>query len=495
MQTVKKKRHSAGNMPRISMLIAAVIGLVTIVTVALLLRPETQDDLPITNSTAENLFEYESSDVLSITIRRGEEAPWTVMRDEDGLLTLQGADGFQLSSSTTAELLDAARILPCEEVLTSNPADYTDHLADFGLDAPRHEAIITYADGVTAHLRIGHSGTENNAWYYMTVEGDPRLFTFSRGMVEALFVSRESLWDVQSPTIHKARIDRLTLTYPDRVIQWTLRGDISDTDALDKWYITEPITYPAAADAMTSLLSGIAQLRLGAYIGPATDDTLKAYGFDHPRLTIDIHMAPGTIGFTNALGAVEATDYPESTVTFTVGGAKSDMVDYVRFGDDIFLSSHFIIGTYIDYDFTATMSRYPVLTALGNLAELSIHTGNEMTVYRLIRTEQVAANNELITDEDGLPVWDVTLTCNGETADYHAFEAAYNALTLVTVSGTLPEDEGIASSPHTVYSFTDVDGTVHTVELATFDALHDAVIVDGHAAFYLIKGGFILNLD
>ena len=61
-------------------------------------------------------------------------------------------------------------------------------------------------------------------------------------------------------------------------------------------------------------------------------------------------------------------------------------------------------------------------------------------------------------------------------------------------TGTLPAGEEITTAPHTEYVFTDVNGAVHTVALATFDALHDAVIVDGFPAFYLIKGGFKLNL-
>ena len=295
--------------------------------------------------------------------------------------------------------------------------------------------------------------------------------------------------------IHKARINRLTLTSPDGVIEWALRGDIADTDAADKWFITAPFSYPADTEAMDNLLANAADLRLGAYVGPATPENLTAYGFDAPRLTIAIHMAAGTIAATGADGAVQPTDYPESTVTLAIGSAKSDMVDYVLHGDCIYISSHFTVGVFMDYDVATTMSRYPVLTALGNLAALTIREGDALTEYALTRTEQVAANNDLITDEDGNPVYDVAVTCNGEAIDYTAFETAYNALTLVKVSGTLPANTTLPDAPHTVYTFTDVDGTVHTVELATFDVLHDAVIVDGHGAFYLIKGGFKLNLE
>ena len=478
------------------LLLFFLLMLVCVIIAASLLAAQPQEAAPSAPvSTACNLFEYAPSEVASITIRRGEEAAWTVTQDADGLLTLQGEGGFPLSEKTSAALLDAVSIIPCEAVLTDDPADYQGHLADFGLENPKYEATIAYADGVVAQLRIGNAGGENNAWYYMTVAGDDRLFSFARGMVEAIFVSRDSLREVESPVIHKARIDKVTLTGPDRVTEWTLRGDITDADAADKWFITAPYAYPADAEAMSTLLGNAANLRLGAYVAPATAENLALYGFDAPRLTIDIHMAAGTIAVTNADGAAEPTDFPESTVTFVIGGAKSDMVDYVRFGDAIYASSHFTMGLFIDYDVTATRSRYPVQTALGNLAALTIREGDAVTEYILTRTEQVAANNELITDEDGSPVYDVTVTLGGEPVDYAAFEAAYNALTLVTVSGTLPADAVITVEPHTAYIFTDVDGTTHTVALATFDVLHDAVIVDGHAAFYLIKGGFRLNMD
>ena len=495
MQPVQKKTRPTGEKRRLLLLAAAFLLLIVLAAAILLLnRRENVDDTPAI-STAETLFEYAAEDVVSITIRRRDEAPWTVVQGEDGRMTLSGEEVFPLSASTSAALLDAAYILPCEAVLSTDPGEYADHLADFGLEPPLYEATIAYADGVTAHLSVGTPGGENNAWYYMTVEGDDRLFAFSRGMVEALFVSRESLWTFASPTIHKARIDRITLTGPSQVIEWELTADITAMDAADQWRITAPFTYPADADAISGLLSAAANLRLGSYVGPATEDNLSRYGFDAPRLTIDIHMAAGTIGITTPEGMVDATDFPESTVTFVIGGERSDLVDYVRYEDGIYVSSHFLLGAFLDYDVSATISRYPVLTALGNLASLSILEGDALTEYVITRTEQVAENNALVTDADGNPVYDTTVTRNGAQIDYTSFETAYNALTLVTVSGTLPRSKTVSAPAHTVYTFTDVNGTVHTVALATFDALHDAVMVDGHQAFYLIKDGFRLNLD
>jgi len=500
MPNFRRSRRIPHEKKRILLLFFALMMLaVTIVAVSLVNHTPQEDADTLPADTPIQLVETAYSDVVSITIRRENEAPWTAIStggDAFGkeAVTILGDDGFTLTWEESMDFLLNAVCIVAEEVLTDDPADYADHLADYGLENPLYEARIVYANTPELHLRVGDKGPDGT-WRYMLIDGDDRLFAFSNGSVEGLFVNRDTLRTVTQPTLHKARIDRITLTEPDSVLQWTLRGNITDVDAADKWQITAPITYPADASAMQTLLSNIANLRLGAYVCPATPENLTRYGFDSPRLTIDIHMAAGTIGVTNAEGSVEATDWPESTLAFVIGGEKSDMVDYVLCGDTIYMSSHFTMGMFIDYDMKSTMNRYPVLTALGNLASLTIREGDAVTEYVLTRTEQVAENNKLITDADGNPMYDVAVTCNGVSVDDAAFAAAYNALSLVTVSGRLPEGETASAAPHTAYIFTDVDGTVHTVELATFDALHDAVIVDGHQAFYLIKGGFKLKLD
>lgn len=480
---------------RILLLFLALMMLaVTIVAISLTSQTTQEADVPSPVSSTLTLYDYPSAELSYLTIQRGMEDAWTAIPEFATQLRIYGEDSYLLSEEESRDLFLAACSITVEDVLTEDPAVYAGHLADYGLEKPAYIATIGYTDGTSLTLHVGDEGPEGT-WRYLLIDGDDRLFAFSNGSVEALFVNKDTLRKISQPTLHKARIDRITLTQPDSCIQWTLDGAITDADAADKWRITAPIVYPADAAAMENLLSNIANLRLGAYVCPATQDNLALYGFDAPRLTIDIHMAEGTIGVTNAEGAVETTDWPDTTLTFVIGGAKNDMVDYILCQDAIYISSHFTMGMFIDYDYSATMSRYPVLTALGNLASLHIREGAAATEYVLTRTEQVAENNALITDADGNPVYDVRVACNGVSIDYAAFTAAYNDLSLVTVSGRLPEGETISSAPHTVYTFTDVDGSVHTVALATFDALHDAVIVDGHAAFYLIKGGFRLNLN
>lgn len=453
---------------------------------------------PPSASPIRTIFSYAPGDVTALTIRRSDEAPWTVVADaESGLFVLQGEDGFTLTADATAELREAAHAIVCEEVLSDDPADYADHLADFGLETPRYTAAISFADGRTVTLHVGDRTANSDSWYYAIAEGDDHLYALGKGVVDELFVSRESLWDVVQPTLHKARIDRITLLQGDGAVQaeWTLMGRITDSDALDRWQVTKPFVYPADATAMSSLLSNAANLRLGAYVGPATAENLTRCGFDTPRMTIQLHMAAGTTGVTGASGMYTTTDWPESTCTFVIGGQRSDMVDYILHEDVIYVSSHFTFAVFTDLDPRSTMNRYPVLTALGNLATLTVTEQGASTTYALSRTERVAPNNELLTDEDGSVLYDVTVTRDGEPFDYAAFEAAYARLITISTAGVLPQGAIVEPEPHTVYTFTDVDGTVHTVALHGYGVLHDAVAVDGHQAFYMDKLVFRLGLE
>lgn len=494
----KKKRRIPAKRERLILLALCAVVLAAVLLLTWRLSQPRPVQSAGSGSLVETVYAHAPEEVVGLTIHRSGEPAWTLQLDPDtGCFRLTGEDGFLLSKAKTLDLQEAASAITVEQVVSADPDEYADHLVEFGLEPPDCTAVITFADGTVRTMHIGSRAAHTNAWYYMTLEGDDRLFALSTGMVEALFVSQESLHGVVQPTLHKVRIDRLTLRNGDGSIraEWTLTCDIDETDAAERWRITAPFSYPADANAVDSLLTNAANLRLGAYVAPATAENLALYGFDAPRQTIEIHMAEGSIGTTGWDGSFSVTDWPESTVAFVIGGARSDMVDYVLFGDAIYVCSHFTMGVFMDVDPSASMNRYPVLVALGNLASLRIERQGEAIVYELTRSERVAPNNDLVYDEDGNLVWDTAVTRNGEPFDFAAFEAAYTRLTGVSVAGSIPADDTVDAAPHTVYTFTDVDGSVHTVALTSYGVLHDAVSVDGHQAFYIEKNHFQLGLE
>lgn len=495
MQPVEKKQPRSLRHGRLWLLLGVVALLAgTIAACILLNQPE--EPLPVRTMEGGQLYACDTADVMTlrITLRSGDS--WEMARTEDGSFAVDGEAGHQIEPDTLNSLLSAVSAVTYEDVLTEDWSAYAEHMADFGLETPRIVAEVTYRDGTALTLRIGDTyALEETGWCYMLIDGDNRLYALDTGTADSLAVSKASLHPVEQPVLHKARFDRITFTDESGAQTcWELQGDIG-TDAEDRWMLVSPMAYPADGEQMNSLRTNLANLRLGAYVGEATADNLMACGFNAPRFRMEIHMAAGSIGTTDEDGVYGVTDWPEETFTLAVGGAKNDSVDYVLVGESIYVTSHYSLATFMDMDPVSTLTRYTVPVALGNLAEMTVTTAGGTLTYTLTRTEQVQENNELVYDEDGHIVYDRAGTLDGREIAYTSFEAAYNSLLMVTVSGLLPDGWTTEAEPHTVFNFIQYDGTTHTVTLTDYDAFHDAVTLDGMSLFYLIKGGMTFSME
>ena len=489
MEPVSKKKRRA-RPRRLVWLIALVLALALAVGGTLLLRrPQPTESASVI--TYGELVSRSAQEVASMTIARRDGECYTLLQRAEGVLTLEEDENFQVSDLYAPQLFAATCVVSYENILADNAADYAQYYGEFGLDAPL-TVEITYTDGETVCLRIGEKGPlEEDAWYYMTVDGDPRLFALDMGTAEDLDISLSRLHPVTQPTIHQARLDEITFTGADGEIlaQWTLEGNITDSDAAANWRMTFPWSYPADEEAMTNLRKNLSNLRLGAYVEQATQDNLADYGLDAPTFILTLHMAAGTTGSVDEEGVYTTVDWPESTFEMRIGSAKSETVDYVLVEDTIYLCSHYSLAIFTGMEAKDTLSRYPLMVELDSLASMTRTDATGTVTYTLTREEQVAANNELVTDASGNVVWNVTCQRDGAEVSYTAFSAAWAQLRAVRVSGWLPEGFVVTEPVHTTLTFVTQSGQTHTLALAPYDALHDAVIVDGTALFYLIQGG------
>lgn len=432
----------------------------------------------------------EEIDRISVTLRSGET--WAVTRQSDG--TLLTDSGFAVGERRATLLQNALSVIGATQVLAE--ADWEAQQEEYGLDNPKAVVSVTYVDGQRAELAIGNASAEyeDESYYYLTVRGDGRLLALDSGTAEDLLLEEALLRQVVQPVLHKARMDRVEIVLPDTVMRWVLDGDIAEGDAQDRWFLESPIRYPAEGETIARLRENIANLRLGAFVCEASAEARTTYGFDSPRMVLTVHQASGLIGREDADGAFQPMEYPESTFCLMVGGAQSEVVDYVLYEGSIYLTSHFSVDTLMTMQPMDTLTRYPVRTALSNLQWMQIDGPQGSERYELRREERVAEDNSLVTDENGQVVVDLSCTYQGKEIPYAAFEAMYQRLMLVTVSGSLPVGWTSEAQPHTVITFETVTGISHTIALTDFDALHDAVTVDGCSAFYLIKGGLKLSM-
>ena len=491
MQKVERKQKSRQRKPLAWILLCTVL-LAAGVTAGILLRNKAKEEPAETYQRVTGAISQRNADELeSLTvIQRGKE-PWTAVREADGSLRLLPEDEslpntWVVDDSISGMLVDAAVNLTYEDVFTDNRADWEPNADDFGLKDPRVTAVFRYTDGTEITAHFGDSADPGtNAYYYMTVDGDDRLFAAAAGTVEDLNTEKELLHPVHALEIRSALLDRITVKNSDGTIrqEWTLQGQVADQDAAENWLLTAPFIYPADYDSIKNLRDSAENLRLGIYIGNAEEEALAQCGLDNPSAIIELHMAAGSTGTVSDFGVFDVVDWEERTETLVIGKSRSEMVAYVRFGDEIFTISHFSIDVFTQTDPLSTVARYAVATPLNSLESVTVEKAEDAAHYALIRTEEASDAGQAETGE-------TLYRCmrNGEEISYDAFAAAWERLLTVTVSGRLPE-KWERKETHTKYTLRTVSGGTHTIELSDYDGMHDAVTLDGHTCFYLIKGG------
>ncbi|MBR6028744.1 MAG: DUF4340 domain-containing protein [Clostridia bacterium] len=449
------------------------------------------------------LLTAETEDISGIRIDFGGSA-WSAAVS-DGQLILP--DGRPVSASTAEGILAAARNVGWTEVLVED-ASWQERLEEFGLDTPLLTALFTYTDGRQVTLKVGSRLPGEEGAYYLWIGGDSRLLALDTGTVTDLMVDDSHLLDALQPGIEKNRIDRIEVTDASGTRVWALEGEVTDPDAADRWYLTEPFRYPADSESLESLRDSLQTFHVGACVCDATPENLSLYGFDSPRASVTVHMAAAAVLTPDAEGGLRESLRQEESVTLLIGSAKSDMVDYVCCRGQIGIASRFSHETFSARQARNTLTRYLVLTSLSSLKRLTITEGGETTVYEVSYAAEAEASDaaegritadsadaDLVADFSEASLLDADetpagrVTRNGEPISWEAFSQYWEGLLLVTASGVLPEDWQPTEPPRAQWTFETSTGLTRTLTLTPFDPLHDAVALDGTAVFYLIEGG------
>ncbi len=491
MQKVERKKHGERRHGRVvGVLLCALLLAGCVIAAVLLTRKAEEKPEPGRQPVSGAIVRRNREDLESITIKPRDGESWTAVRKEDGTLELVRAedDEVWMVDETIADMLqDAAVNLTYEDVFTEHGEEWKPQADAFGLADPLITATFRYKDRTETTVRIGNSADpEENATYYMAVDGDDRLYAVASGTVKDLSTEKTLLHPVPELQIHAALLDRITVRNGDGSVrtEWKLNGAVSDQDAAENWILTAPFTYPADYDAMKNLKDSAEKLRLGTYIGPAAEESLTECGLKEPTAVLEMHLAKGSTGTVGAEGVYDVADWEERTKTLTLGKAKGEMVDYLLYEGKIYTISHFSVSTFTETEALSTAARYPVATPLNSLESVTVEAaGKEPVRYGLVRIDEEQ-------QEDGTEKGEQNIRClrNGEEIPYETFAAAYERMLTVTVSGKLPEGF-VPQEAHTKYTFRTVSGGTHTVELCDFDGIHDAVKMDGYCMFYLIKDG------
>ena len=103
-------------------------------------------------------------------------------------------------------LTEAATKLTYEDVFAEKRSEWENAAEIFGLKDPAVTATVRFTDRTDVTVHIGKSADpENNSYYYMSVDGDERLYAVSAGITEDLTTEKALLHPV--PRLPAARPD------------------------------------------------------------------------------------------------------------------------------------------------------------------------------------------------------------------------------------------------------------------------------------------------
>ena len=435
---------------------------------------------PAEREAAVMLFPRGTDDISSIYVAPKDGEPYLLERGESGFF-LSGREGEALRATALDDLMMTAGELPAESVLLADINGETSvSPRDFGLDPAQSTATITYLDGEEKTLLLGEkTPNEEKIQQYCMLEGDSRLFSVLWDDGAVFLRDKAYYLDFEQPRLDGSLLDRIEVTGD---VSWTLHYTPSG------WYMDAPFAYPLSTVKMDALLKKIEAMGFEMYLGEAEETGLEAFGLDRPAVQVRLAQAPTVITGETAEGESVSLPVPEKTYALALGKEAGGSGLYVEWEGKVFKASSFLLGFWKELKPEAYLLRSPVNFLVNNLDAVTLWLGDTSSSYRLQMVESVTPNNQIAVDEYGRVLYDCAVRRAGEDQDMDAerFLDWYTALAALTDDGELPRDFTLTGESRGGIILEN-DHLTRTIEFYPFDALHDALAVDGVARFYVRK--------
>ena len=433
---------------------------------------------PIADSETVLLLSRPQEDIAAVAVAPRDGMAYPLVR-QGGSFVLLGQEDTALRSDILDDLLLTLTELPAETtVLPSFSETQGLLLSAFGLDPALARVIITYTDGEKKELRVGNlSPNEETPQRYCMVSGSDALYTILEADSAPLLRDMASLRDFAQPSLDGSLLDRIEITGQ---IEWTLHYTPSG------WQMDAPFSYPLSALRTDALLNKIESMGFASCLGEADQMNLKDYGLDDPVLTVTLTQAATVIIGETTAGEQVSVPVPEMVYTLRVGGETGKSGVYVQWQDQVFTASNFLFGFWKELQPLDYVLQTPVNLLVNDLNEVRFTRGGATRAYQVRMVEQITENNQIAVDEYGRVLYDCAVKREGENQDMDAevFLAWYTRLASLAGDGKLPD--GWAASGESRAEITLVnDHLTRVITLWPYDALHDAIAVDGVALSYI----------
>ncbi|MBR5111401.1 MAG: DUF4340 domain-containing protein [Clostridia bacterium] len=419
-------------------------------------------------------------DVRSVTITPKDSAAYTLVQG-DGGFALEGRENEKLRDSVIREISLSLGEVPAEAVVLKELKQSQGLTpAAFGLEPAKARVEITYLDGEKKELVLGDAapGQETPQRYCM-LAGDPKLYTIIESDAEVFFHEMEYLLDFSQPSLDSSLLDRIEVS---GAVVWTAAYTPSG------WQMTAPFPYPLSIQRMDAILSRIDYMGFEAYLGEGETVNLSDYGLDEPEVTVRLAQAATVISGETEEGEQVSFPVAEREYLLQLGRNTDESGLYLMWEGKVYKASEFLLGFWKTLDPKELVLTTPINFQVNNLDQVCLMSGNVSKAYEIRMVESITENNQIAADEYGQTLYDLAVCRAGESEDMdaEAFAGWYTKLAALSGDGKLPEDFTLSGESRGTITLINSHLT-RTIDFYPFDALHDALAVDGEALFYVRK--------
>lgn len=218
------------------------------------------------------VFSAEPADVTALELKRPDD---TVALKRDGdAWRVTAPIAARGNRGTIDETLTTILTAKMDREIDAKPAS----LADFGLEKPAAQVLLTLKDGKQVGIDLG-AKSPTGVWVYAREHGKPAVFVLSDGVLR----------ETTRPVVDFR--DRTILAFERREV--TGVDIVTETDTItveptgDKWRITRPVALAADAAEMNDLLEKLATAKVKDFVAEAPRSR-EAYGLERP-LRVNVH--------------------------------------------------------------------------------------------------------------------------------------------------------------------------------------------------------------
>ena len=418
-----------------------------------------------------------SEAVAAVSIQAEDGEGYVLRRTENGVF-LEGREGMALREKSIEEIWDFAGSLASESTVINTRAQAV-NLADFGLAPARLRVGVTRVDGSESELLIGDETPQEMPQRYCMIAGNPYLYTVLASACDVFFHDAAFLRDFDQPALDASLLDRIE-------ISGSLSLDMHYTPS--GWILDAPLVYPLSTARMKALLSSVESMGFDACMGCPEETSLSAWGLAAPSLTVRLTQAATRLIGQTSEGESVSFDVPEKTYTLLLGNDIGESGVYVLWEGMVYRASNFVLGFWKDLTVDDLLLREPVNFLINNLNGVEFQTASQRAAYRVELVESITENNQIATDEYGQTLYDCEVYRQGEKEPMEAerFLQWYTSLASLTAAGRLREGFAPSGGPDVEIVLKN-DTLTRTIALYPYDALHDAIFVDGVGIFYTEK--------